>query len=68
MLFIMDQLQDGENEVFSVSASAEILASLRAEHTRVDLEPRDHSFTTGITGSHNLEFSNGHNCSIFSNE
>lgn len=50
------------NAVCIVSALAKTPVSLRAE---LDLEPRDHSFTTGITGSHNLEFPNGHNCLIF---
>lgn len=67
-MFIMDQLQDGENEVCRLSAPEEIFGSLRAEDTRVNLEPKDRNFTTGITGSHNLEFPNGHNCSVFSNE
>lgn len=58
---------NGRHAVCSVSAPAETLVS-QSRVYKGNLEPRDHSFMTAITGSHNLEFPNGHDCSIFSNE
>lgn len=49
-------------------APAKELVSLRVKYAKVDLEPKNHSFTTIVIGRHNLGFPNEHNCSVFSNE